>query len=289
MGVKRQETDLAFPPFEAGAAMLPSVIEADAFGAQVQAHLGVSSRGDGEFFRRKLQAVSAALSMPTSRVLARLAERDPTVWRTVTELVPNSETSLFRDLDQLHSIVSAFARPGFSRNVRLLSVGCATGEELHSLAMLVFSRLDLLWGRTPSLMGVDVSPTRIARAQSGQVSASAVAKVTRAPSQWPSRFVRAEGDLYRVREHLRSMETFGVANLFDPDSLTALGQFEVVVCRNVLIYFTPADAALALDRLKGLVKKGGALFLGAAESALLASLPGGHLEVDGAWWREVIE
>ncbi len=188
-------------------------------------------------------------------------------WSALADIVPNHETSFFRDVDQLQHAVEKL--PCGTTEVRMLSVGCSSGEEVYSLAMLLHGQLDALWGRRAEVWGVDVSPAALARARRGFISSSAVNRAGAGPEGWRTRFLRAAADGFMVRDHIRERTRFHEANLAMPATLAVVGQFDVVLCRNVLIHFEQTAAVNAVKVLRALVKPGGTLILGAAEAPLL--------------------
>lgn len=150
--------------------------------------------------------------------------------------------------------------------LRVLSVGCSTGEEPYSFAMTLAEafrearRADGL--PTPEaveIVGVDVSPTALAAATAGVYPASSIADV---PEPWRTRYFRPTANGVEVALALRALVRF-----FHHDIRreTYLGKFDVVACCNVLLYFTDAVKERIVARLAGVLHRGGHLLLGHAE------------------------
>lgn len=246
-----------------------------AFGQLVRDRLGLEIGRSHELLARKLwlTAVDAGLTADNRGAwLSELNRAAPNsrCWAAIADVVPNHETSFFRDVEQLHGAVETL-KPK-DGPVRLLSVGCSSGEEVFSLVMLLHGRLEALWGRRAEVWGIDVSPAALARARRGWFSAGAVLRAGEGPEGWQSRFLRPSGDGFQLRDQLRERTRFHEANLALPASLALLGQFDVVLCRNVLIHFEQGAARRAVTALRSLVKPEGTLLLGAAEAPLLGEV-----------------
>ncbi len=243
-----------------------------AFGQLVRDRLGLQTARNRELLARKLWSTAADAGLletdPSSWVeqLVRSSQHSR-CWAAMADAVPNHETSFFRDVEQLQGAIAGL-KPG-PGPARLLSVGCSSGEEVFSLVMLLHEQLDALWGRQAEVWGVDVSPAALTRARRAWYSAGAVDRAGVGPAGWHHRFLRAAEGGWNVRDLVRARTRFHEANLAFPESLAVLGQFDVVLCRNVLIHFEPQAARLAVTTLRSLVRPGGALLLGAAEAPLL--------------------
>jgi chemotaxis protein methyltransferase CheR len=229
-----------------------------------------------------LAAAGAALdgSHPALAPAGRLAQ--------VVDRLPIDESWMFRDeplwawlrADLLPALLAAALERG--RPLRAVSLGCAGGQETHSLAILAL-RLLLDMGVPSSgaaahvrLRGVDASPGRVALAASGLASAWSV---QRCPPGWLGERVRCEDPAagrWRVDAAVRSLCRFEVGNLLDaaaPGSQALRGE-DLVLCRHVLIYFRPEEAATAVVGLAAALDPGAVLVLSPAESHFAAGLPG---------------
>jgi chemotaxis protein methyltransferase CheR len=178
------------------------------------------------------------------------------------------ETYFFRHVEQyraLEEIVlpERLARKGADRRLRILSLGCASGEEAYSLAMLV--------GDTPagaacdvSILGADVNPAIIDRARQGRFSAWALRET---PEKDRQRWFHAEGKQFVLKDSVRGSVQFAECNLVQDDAeFWHYGTADVVFCRNVIMYFTPGQAQRVIDRIARALRPGGYLFLGHAET-----------------------
>ncbi|MGH7295881.1 MAG: CheR family methyltransferase, partial [Polyangiaceae bacterium] len=210
------------------------------------------------------------------------------------------ETYFFRHVQQLRALservlpdlLSARAQVG---RLRLLSAGCASGEEAFTLRMMVAehpaaSRWDV------DVVGLDVNEASIESARAGQFSAWSLRET---PADARERWFRRSGQGFVLDEALRGSVRLEPRNLVDDDpAFWGPGAFDVVFCRNVLMYMTPPAAGAIVGRLVRSLAPGGYLFLGHAET-LGASPPMLELchthetfyyrrrEVDGAITRAI--
>lgn len=150
---------------------------------------------------------------------------------------------------------------------RLWSAGCSTGQEPYSLAMAV---LDFVAG-SPQLnlrpehfpiLATDVSNRSLTTAREGRYPAYQLDRGL--PPELRQRYFRQQGEHWTANDELRQMIEFRRLNLID--RLSNLGPFEVIFCRNVLIYFDPPTRQQLCDQFHQLLSPGGLLIIGAAES-----------------------
>jgi chemotaxis protein methyltransferase CheR len=181
------------------------------------------------------------------------------------EEVTVKETSFLRDRGQLASIdwrrllEQAHARGG--RRVRVWTAACATGEEAYSLALLACEE----FGPTPpvSILATDISADALARARQGSYSARSLRELDPAMRK---RYLRVEADGLIVGEQLRGLVTFARHNLIR-DPFPPLGQapFDLILCRNVLIYFDADTVGQIMKSFEHARAPAGAIVLGAAD------------------------
>ncbi len=186
----------------------------------------------------------------------------------VVEALLNHETSFFRDLAVFRSLgeegLAAFAeRREGKRRLRIWSAGCSTGQEAYSIALLFASKPDRWDGWTIDILGTDVSPAAIAQARDGLYSQFEVQRGLPI-GELLARF-DPEGEAWRIRSSLKSRVTFAVHNLLDT---APAGPFDIVLCRNVLLYFSAERRRVVLDRIASTIAPDGLLMLGAGETVL---------------------
>lgn len=174
------------------------------------------------------------------------------------------ETYFFRELDQLEIACDLIAeRVRRGARARVWSSACSTGEEPLSVAMLLAERgvLD-----QTTIVATDVSGRALDRARSGRHSPRSLrAEPPRAvAAAWLSR----DGEAVVVRRDLVERIVWRRLNLLDDAAVASLGTFDVILCRNVLIYFAEATGRRVVDNLARRLGPGGALFVGVSESLL---------------------
>lgn len=195
--------------------------------------------------------------------------REPSLANQVVEALLNNETYFFRDrspFDLLasHALPTLAKRHATSRRIRIWSAGCSTGQEAYSLAML-FAENALAWhGWTIDILATDVSNSVIDRARSGTYTQFEVQRGLgiKQMIRW---FEESEGG-WRAVEGLRKSIRFQVHNLLEKPPHP--GDFDIVLCRNVLLYLCAEKRTLAFDRLSSAMAPDGWLMLGAGETVI---------------------
>jgi chemotaxis protein methyltransferase CheR len=150
------------------------------------------------------------------------------------------------------------------RRLRILSAGCASGEEAYSLAMLVRDHLPEREAWELDIRGIDVNPSMIEKARRGRYTRWSLRETT---AEAQARNFRADGGQFELDQAVRAMVTFEERNLVDDDApFWQPGAFDAVFCRNVLMYFRPEAMRAVVQRIWGSLAPGGFLFLGHAET-----------------------
>ncbi|WP_230481505.1 CheR family methyltransferase [Sphingomonas sp. Leaf21] len=199
-------------------------------------------------------------------VMAVLDGRDPTLAGRVVDLLVNGETSFFRDphvFDQLLSIAAEVERTG--RRPRIWSVGCSSGQEPLSIAMLFAERHEATGTPVPEIVATDVSDGALARARSGCFTQFEVQRglPIRHLVRW---FEGRPGNEWAVRPELLRHVGFRQMNLVaDP---APGGLFDIVLCRNVMLYLAPEPKRRAFRTIADAMRPSAALILGAGETVI---------------------
>jgi chemotaxis protein methyltransferase CheR len=201
--------------------------------------------------------------------LLRYAPPGQPEWQELADCITNNETYFFREHHQFLQLAEIARRTAGERGapLRVLSAGCSSGEEAYSLSATLES------GPTPrgfEVWGVDLSAAKVAEASVGRYGERSFRPDETPPpnvevERW---FAREAGGSWCVRPALRMRVRFQRANLVEPQQVARLGAFDVVFCRNVLIYGHELSTPRFLRALEQLVKPGGHLFVGQAESLL---------------------
>jgi chemotaxis protein methyltransferase CheR len=184
--------------------------------------------------------------------------------RNLASTLTVGETYFFRHREQFEAlraiVLSQYAQPG-RQGPRVLSAGCSSGEEPYSIAMLL---RELLPERELVVSALDVNAGFLGRAREGRYSAWSLREMSDASV---SRWLTPAGKGYVVAELIRRSVAFVSGNLCRSDSeLLRAHSYDVIFCRNVLMYFTAEQRRSALERLTNALVPGGYLFLGSAET-----------------------
>ena len=218
-----------------------------------------------DVLRRRFEATEQDADAYLSR-LERQSARDELAALGRELTVP--ETYFVRHVDQFRAFAEIalpdrVAVRGGDRRLKILSVGCASGEEAYSIAMLVRDTL-IDPSFEVSIVGVDVNPAIIEKARLGRFSAWALRET---PERDRQRWFRAHGREFILDEGLRASVRFEERNLTDDaPEFWQPETCDVVFCRNVVMYFAPEQAQALIGRIARVLRPGGYLFLGHAET-----------------------
>lgn len=186
----------------------------------------------------------------------------------IDALVVN-ETYLFRELPPLETMVRELVLPRVQagQRARIWSAACSTGEEPHTVAMLL-ETCGILGA--VDLVASDISTVALARARTGRFTRRAVRQdLPPFAAPWVT---ITEREVAIERRFTRAIDWRRV-NLLDRDAVAAMGMFDIILCRNVLIYFNDDNVRRVVAGLAGQLVGGGALFVGIAESLLRFATP----------------
>ena len=227
---------------------------------------------------RRWRLETALSSLLRERGIATLDElitilvmgKEPALASLVVEALLNNETYFFRDRVPFDSLQAkllgdlAEARKD-KRTLRIWSAGCSTGQEVYSLAML-FAEQPLKWQNwTIDILGTDVSSSAIRRAREGAYTQFEVQRGLAVTQM--IRWFEEKGDKWQANAQLRSKARFAVHNLLEAAPQSG-EKFDIVLCRNVLLYLSAEKRALAFERIASALAPDGALMLGAGETVI---------------------
>lgn len=189
--------------------------------------------------------------------------------RAVCDAMTTNETLFFRDghpFDVLRDhILPAAARRAAGRPVRVWCAAASTGQEPYSVAMCAALAAPRLAGAPIEILATDYSAAALRRAREGVYSEFEVRRGL-APGLAARFFTPAPGGAVRVADSLRRGMRFEERNLLEP--FAGLGSFDVIFCRNVLLYFDAATKRDVLERMADALAPGGLLLLGGTETPL---------------------
>ncbi len=186
----------------------------------------------------------------------------------VIEAMTTNETSFFRDIkpfEHLKNIVlpELAEKRQSGKSIRIWSAACSSGQEAYSIAMTIKEH-PALQGWSADIKGTDISHEIMDQARKGQFSQFEVQRGL--PIQLLMKYFSQEGTHWHLKDEIKKMVSFDYLNLLEPAA--ALGKFDIVFCRNVLIYFNEETKRKVLDMIASHMQDDGYLFLGGAETVL---------------------
>jgi chemotaxis protein methyltransferase CheR len=216
-----------------------------------------------------LKPILRELGLPTlDALVARLSSAgESALPARVVEALLNNETSFFRDasvFDQLDRDALDRLRQSrmSSRRLRIWSAACSTGQEAYSLAMLLRDGGTRWAGWTFDILASDASRSVVARAKAGRYSRFEIQRGL--PVRTMLRWFREDGEAWVVDPLLARDIRFATHDIRGP----APGRFDLILCRNVLMYFAVPLRTQVLDHLADALDPGGILMLGAGETVI---------------------
>jgi len=174
-----------------------------------------------------------------------------------------------------------------SNRVQIWSAGCATGEEPYTLALLLLDSVHQLSNGYAKIRATDISQRALEIARNGAFDPHSLRHTEQ---RWLSKYFQPSQDgLMAIGQPARSLVTFEQANLVDPDLPRRVGRMDVILCRNVIIYFDQGSRKIALRNFFEILKPGGYLILGHSESLAHTATPFELARVGGSliYWKPV--
>jgi chemotaxis protein methyltransferase CheR len=206
-----------------------------------------------------LNALADRLGRPGAEPLA----------REVVEAMTTNESFFFRDDKPFqHFRAQALPRLMAARPagapLRIWSAASSTGQEAYSLAMILAECKSVVGSRKIEIIGTDIARGPLTRARDGQYTQFEVQRGL--PVQYLMKYFKKEDAHWRIVPEIRDMAQFREFNLLG--DLRPLGRFDIVFCRNVLIYFDQVTKTRVLEAMAAQMPPDGMLYLGGAETVL---------------------
>ncbi len=187
----------------------------------------------------------------------------------VIDAMTTNETLWFRDTYPYNmlknTILPELARQKSMGQIRIWSAASSSGQEPYSIAMTCFET-NIPRLRTPmgvQILGTDISPTMLSMCKSGIYDYIALNRGL-SPERKRAFFTKIDDQTMQVNDALKRLVTFRHLNLLE--NFSGMGKFDVIFCRNVLIYFSPQIKSMIVDHMANCLNPNGYLFLGASES-----------------------
>lgn len=189
--------------------------------------------------------------------------------REITEAMTTNETLFFRDqspFEQLEKIVlpRLLEERKATRQIRIWSAGCSSGQEPYSIAMVAKQLGSVLNDWRVDILATDISRAMLDKARAGLYTQFEVQRGL--PIAMLMKYFTQAGDKWELDPSIRAMVDFAEFNLLNDPA--PLGRFDVVFCRNVLIYLDQPTKARVLDNICSLMPDDGVLYMGGAETVM---------------------
>ncbi len=190
----------------------------------------------------------------------------------IYDLVTTNETYFFREPAQLtaftEEIIPDILERKAIKKVRIWSAGCSSGEEPYSLAMLL---QELGWFSRAAfeIFASDINQQVLSRARKGHYRESAFRATD--PSIRDKYFTRDPEGSWKISDEIRNRISFGRLNLYDEGRVSLVGNLDVILCRNVIIYFDDSSKKVVVNSFYNRLVDGGFLLLGHSESLISLS------------------
>lgn len=195
---------------------------------------------------------------------------DRAIAKEVIEAMTTNETSFFRDqrpFDRLKDIVlpKMIETKAATRKIRIWCAAASSGQEPYSIAIMLKEQQALLNGWNVEIIATDIDDQILSQAQNAVYSQFEVQRGM--PITLLVKYFTQEGDKWHLKDEIKNMVTFKNFNLLD-QFMSLNGPFDIIFCRNVLIYFNEETKRQIFDKMHSVFNKDGYLFLGGAETIM---------------------
>ncbi len=231
----------------------------------------VLSKDKGYLLESRLMPVARKWKIETLDELAGVVMKDDKgeIATDIVEAMTTNESFFFRDnkpFQQFANMVlpNLIASRATSQTLRIWCAAASNGQEPYTLAMLLREAADKIPGWRIQLLATDISREVLERARAGVYTQFEVQRGL--PIQMLVKYFSQVGERWQIDASLRSMVTYKEFNLLDDPS--GFGQFDIIFCRNVLIYFDQETKTGILERMAKMMPSDGLLYLGGAETVI---------------------
>lgn len=231
----------------------------------------VVSENKGYLIESRLLPIARDLGLESlSELVKKMRANAPrSLLDDITEAMTTNESFFFRDKTPF-TLLEESVLPDMKKSresAKKLRIWCAaasTGQEPYSIAMILKEWAPKLPGWKSEILGTDLSADVLRRAKLGKYTQFEVQRGL--PIQMMVKYFKQEGNDWELSPEVRAMVQYRKLNLLD--SFSSLGKFDIIFCRNVLIYFDQETKGKILERMAQLLAPDGYLFLGAAETVI---------------------
>jgi chemotaxis protein methyltransferase CheR len=266
----------------------PTASELLRFRDYVQRHSGIFLEAErADSLRTSLISRAAQLGCASFENYYRLLKSDDAEFKELLNLVTINETSFFRFPAQFdvfaNSVVPEVlaSKPGPSGVLRVWSAGCSSGEEPYSIGMKLLDAGVAERGFKPQVVGTDISTVALDVARTGVYPLRSLVGL---PAETRNQYFEQVADGYCVNDSVRDAVELSYHNLVkEPYPIQLTGNWDVIFCRNVTIYFRLESTRRVLHRFFESLNPGGYLFIGHSETLAAVSDEFEPVEIDGVF------
>lgn len=235
---------------------------------------GIALTPDKQYLlETRLQPILSSLdckAIPDLIQKLRIDSKNDALIREVIEAMTTNESMFFRDIKPFEQLKKTIF-PELKKkggHIKIWSAACSNGQEPYSIAISILDEKNNLAGMTFDILATDLDTKVIKKAQEGLYTQFEVQRGLPITSLLAN-FSQEANNNWRIKEHVKKMVKFRQFNLLD--SFLLLGKFDVIMCRNVLIYFDDPTKREILKKLSQALNPDGYLFLGSAETIISLS------------------
>ncbi|MBO6214003.1 MAG: protein-glutamate O-methyltransferase CheR [Lachnospiraceae bacterium] len=212
--------------------------------------------------RRRIDSLATKRSCKTYPEYVKLLTANKEVFEEFVNFLTINVSEFYRNPDQWKLLVEEYAPElikKFGKNLNIWSAACSTGDEPYSLVMALSGLMDI---RNIKITATDLDKQVLAQAKTGLYNEKSIAGV---PAEYKKKFFTKVGNSYQIADEIKSRVTFKEHNLLrDPYPKDC----HLIVCRNVVIYFTEEAKHEVYQKFINNMKQGGFLFIGSTEQVV---------------------
>lgn len=225
-------------------------------------------------FETRLNSIAEELGCKSYLELHNKAkgDRSKAIERKIIDAISTNETLFFRDKGPfellkhklLPEIIDARTPKSstLKTSFKIWSAAASTGQELYSIAIVIKELLPDLSKYNIKLFGTDISDNAIAQASYGKYNKFEIERGL--PQGQLQKYFHSAGEFWKIKDDIRAMVNFRKMNLMQP--FIGMGQYDIIFCRNVAIYFTLADRKKLFNKIADCLADDGFLIIGSTES-----------------------
>ncbi|BCX79655.1 protein-glutamate O-methyltransferase CheR [Campylobacter sp. 19-13652] len=217
---------------------------------------GVDLEQKRDITMQRLSSFAKNNSISTYAMLLSRIKSNTELRQDILNLVTVNETYFYRELAQLKDVIAYAKSLG---SARILCAPCSSGDEVYSIAMLAYEAS--LPNPLISITGIDINSEAIAQCNAGEYSPRSLHRLS---EEQKKQFFENMGDKFLIKKSMLAKCEFKIINVFD-DALFGLGKFDIVLSRNMMIYFDDDFRLKCIERLAKVLKSGGRLYAGHAD------------------------